>query len=187
MLAGDKGTQDAGTGASPAPEWTQDRGQTLGFREEDASDVVVTAGVICIWEARLFQTSPPRQTVIPDRLPACVESTLLLSCLVPHTPRPGPCCKSCLSADPVVIPIPWQLTREQALLPHGLPLLDWHTRFSQDGFLWFGFFFFFFLHKFAAASFETTSAEATQSDREQEEKKKEKEGKHIKGGQAIFL
>ena len=73
-----------------------------------------------------------------------------------------------------MIPIPWRLTREQALLPHGLPLLDWHTRFSQDGFLWFGFFFFFFLHKFAAASFETTSAEATQSEREQEEKKKKK-------------
>ena len=49
----------------------------MGFQEEDASDVVVTAGVICIWEARLFQTAPPRQTVIPDGLPAGVESTLL--------------------------------------------------------------------------------------------------------------
>ena len=145
MLAGDKGTQDAGTGASPAPEWTQDRGQTLGFREEDASDVVVTAGVICIREARLFQTSPPREIVIPDRLPACVESTLLQGPLLPCPPCPRardmlqvlPQCR------PVVIPIPWRLTREQALLPHGLPLLDWHTRFSQDGFLWFGFFFFF--------------------------------------------
>lgn len=35
------------------------------------------------------------------------------------------------------------LTQEQAVLPHGLPLLHWPTRFSQDGFLWFGFFFLF--------------------------------------------
>lgn len=35
------------------------------------------------------------------------------------------------------------LTREQAPLPHGLLLFDRHTRFSQDGFLWFGFFFSF--------------------------------------------
>lgn len=103
-----------------------------------------------------------------------------LSCLVPHSPRPGTCCKSCLSADPVVIPTPWRLTCEQALLPHSLPLLDWHTRFSQDGFLWFCFVFFFFLHKFAAASFETTSPEATQSEREQE-KKKRKGGPTHKG------
>lgn len=51
--------------ASEVPQWTQSRGWILGLLGEDTSNVVVTAGLICIWEASLFQTAQRMQGAIP--------------------------------------------------------------------------------------------------------------------------
>ena len=48
------------------------------FWGEDTSNVVVTAGLICIWEARVFQTAQLMQGAIPPRaFLACEGSSLL--------------------------------------------------------------------------------------------------------------
>lgn len=60
------------------PQWTQSGGWTLGLLEEDASNVVVTAGLICIWEARLFQTAQLMQGAIPLRAFLASEGSFLL-------------------------------------------------------------------------------------------------------------
>lgn len=41
--------------ASEASEWMEKGDRTSSVLEEDSSNVIVAAGLICIWEAELFR------------------------------------------------------------------------------------------------------------------------------------
>lgn len=146
-------------------EWRR----TLGLLEEDTSNVVVTAGLICIREAGLFQTAQLIQRAFSTRRPWPVRTHSS-----PNLSHTSPCLVAVHSQAPAVI-LKCLASVLLTSLPPARPTTFRlaHTVFTRRVFVvWV-----FFLHKFAAASFETTNPEATQKESE-----KERKGERIKEG-----